>query len=110
MTVPVSMMIIGASMAEINLSELFCDIKLLVFSFMHLIIIPIIVILPIMKIITQPEIIGITLVVIATPVGSLAAMMAQEYGGDYRLASKGVAITTLLSVGTIPLVFAVLGL
>lgn len=110
MTVPVSMMIIGASMAEIHLSELFYNVKLLIFSMLHLLVVPILVILPVRKIIMQPEIVGVTLVVLAAPVGSLAAMMAQEYGGDYRLASKGVAITTLLSVVTIPLLFAVLGL
>lgn len=110
MTVPISMMIIGASMTEIHLSELFCDVKLLLFSLLHLVAVPILVILPVMKMVTQPEIVGVTLVVLATPVGSLAAMMAQEYGGDYRLASRGVAVTTLLSVVTIPLVFAVLGL
>ena len=44
---------------------------------------------------------------LSTPVGSMTAMLAQEYNGDYGLASRGVAITTLLSVITIPIVSAI---
>ena len=29
------------------------------------------------------------MVMLATPVGSMTAMLAQEYDGDYELASKG---------------------
>lgn len=43
----------------------------------------------------------------ATPVGSMTVMLAQQYNGDYRLTSRGVALTTLLSVITMP--FFVLG-
>ena len=40
----------------------------------------------------------------------MAAMLAQQYDADYRTASKGIALTTLLSVVTMPLMFVVLGL
>ncbi|MFQ8979393.1 MAG: hypothetical protein ACLRZF_02930 [Waltera sp.] len=41
----------------------------------------------------------------ATPVGSMTVMLAQQYNGDYRLTSRGVALTTLLSVITMPFLF-----
>ena len=41
---------------------------------------------------------GVCLVMMATPVGSMTAMLAQQYGGDYETASRGVALTTVLSV------------
>ena len=44
------------------------------------------------------------MVMLATPVGSMNAMLAQQYGGDYETASKGVALTTILSVATMPLI------
>jgi hypothetical protein len=44
------------------------------------------------------------MVMLATPVGSMTAMLAQQYEGDYEMASKGVALTTVLSVVTMPLV------
>ncbi len=49
---------------------------------------------------------GVIMIMLSTPVGSMTAMLAQEYQGDYALASKGVAITTILSVATIPIVSA----
>ena len=40
----------------------------------------------------------------------MTAMLAQRYEGDYELASKGVALTTLMSVVTIPLVSFLTGI
>ena len=48
-----------------------------------------------------------SLVMMATPAGSMTAMLAQQYGGDYETASRGVALTTVLSVITMPLLAAV---
>lgn len=50
---------------------------------------------------------GVCLIMLATPIGSMTAMLAQQYDGDYMLASKGVSLTTILSVLTIPLVSAI---
>ncbi len=110
MTVPVSMMIIGASLAGLKLSKLLLDVRLLLFAAIRLLLIPVAGMFLVCRFVTQPQLLGVTLVVLATPVGSLTAMLAQEYGGDYMLASRGVALTTLLSVLTIPVVFAVTGL
>ncbi len=44
------------------------------------------------------------MVMLSVPVGSMTSMLAQEYDGDYELTTKGVVLTTLLSVVTIPLV------
>ena len=52
----------------------------------------------------NPVILGVCMVMLATPVGSMNAMLAQQYGGDYETASKGVALTTILSVATMPLI------
>ena len=52
---------------------------------------------------------GVCLVMLSTPVGSMTAMLAQQYGGDYELDSRGVALTTLLSVVTMPAVSMLAG-
>ena len=52
---------------------------------------------------------GVCMVMLATPVGSMTAMLAQQYEGDYEMASKGVALTTILSVVTMPVVSMILG-
>ena len=53
---------------------------------------------------------GVCMVMIATPVASMTAMLAQQYDGDYELASRSVALTTILSVVTMPLVSVIVGI
>lgn len=107
LSAPLSMMVIGASFATMNLKELFCDVKLLLFSVIKLIVLPIIGTLIAKQWIDNWALCGVIMVMLSTPVGSMTAMLAQEYDGDYILASKGVAITTILSVITIPIVSAI---
>lgn len=104
LTAPLSMMVIGASLAAIDLKKLFTDARLLVFSVFKLILIPVAGMLVIKQFVSSEIICGVCMVMLATPVGSMTAMLAQQYDGDYEMASKGVALTTILSVATMPLV------
>ena len=104
LTAPLSMMVIGASLATIDLKKLFTDGKLLLFSAVKLLLIPIAGVLIIRQFVDNDMICGVCMVMLATPVGSMTAMMAQQYDGDYEMASKGVALTTILSVITMPVV------
>ena len=110
LTAPLSMMLIGASMTKIKGRDLLSDHKLLIFSVIKMILIPVCGMLLIMQFDINPLFKGVCLIMLATPVGSMTAMLAQQYDGDYELASKGVALTTVLSVVTIPLLSAVLGI
>ncbi len=98
------MMVIGASLATINLKKLFTDLRLLLFSVIKLLVLPAVGVMVIRQFVDNEVILGVCLVMLATPVGSMTAMLAQQYDGDYEMASKGVALTTILSVATIPLV------
>lgn len=109
LTAPISMMVIGASLATMNLRQLFTDWKLMVFSLIKLLIIPVAGIFLVSQLVDSKVICGVTMIMLATPVGSMTAMLAQEYGGDYEMASKGVALTTILSVATMPLVNLMIG-
>lgn len=109
LTAPLSMMVIGASLATIDLKKLFTDARLLLFSFFKLLVIPIIGMLIIRQFVESEVICGVCMVMLATPVGSMTAMLAQQYDGDYEMASRGVMLTTVLSVVTMPLVSMLLG-
>lgn len=104
LTAPLSMMVIGASLATIDLKKLFTDGKLILFSVIKLLLIPIAGVFIIRQFVDNHMICGVCMVMLATPVGSMTAMMAQQYDGDYEMASKGVALTTMLSVITMPVV------
>lgn len=107
-TAPLSMMVIGASFAGADFKKIFADGKLLVFSLLKLLVIPAAGYFLVKLWIYDPVMQGIILVMLGTPVGSMVAMIASEYGGDVELATKGVTLTSLLSVGTLSLLFVVL--
>ncbi len=104
-TGPLSMLVIGDSLAQIRLKELFTDVRLLIFSAVKLLLMPALLLWGLGFFITDPMFRGVCLVMTATPVGSMTVMLAQQYDGDYRLTSRGVALTTILSVATMPFLF-----
>ncbi len=107
LTAPLSMMIIGASLVQMPIKELFLDKKLLLFSLVKLLLLPAVWMIMVNRVAEQEILRGVCLVMMATPAGSMTAMLAQQYGGDYETASRGVALTTVLSVITMPLLAAV---
>ncbi|MGN1180586.1 MAG: AEC family transporter [Suilimivivens sp.] len=109
LTAPLSMMVIGASLATLDMKKLFTDGKLLLFSALKLLVIPVLGLLVIRQFVDNDIICGVCMVMLATPVGSMTAMLAQQYDGDYEMASRGVALTTILSVATMPVVSMIVG-
>lgn len=110
LTAPLSMLVIGASFGSMNLKKLFLDKRQLLFALIKLIIIPVIGITLLSLFIHNRDVLGVCLVVLAAPVGSMTVMLAQQYEGDYELVARGIALTTILSVITIPLVSMILKL
>lgn len=104
LTGPLSMLVIGISIAAMELKDLFTDVKLLKFAFVKLLVVPVAVMLLVCQVIDNQLICEVFLVMMATPAASMCAMLSQQYGGDYELAAKGVALTTILSVITMPIV------
>ena len=110
LTAPLSMLVIGQSFTEFQLKDLFTDIRLLLFAAIKLLVIPIAGLFLLQQFVADEKILIVCLVMLGTPVASMTAMLAQQYDSNYELASKGVALTTILSVVTIPLVSAIMGL
>jgi predicted permease len=96
------MMVIGYSLSKICLKDLFLDKMLFIFSVIKQFIIPLAGIFLIQNLISDKLLIQVFFIILATPVGSMVAMFAQ--GSDTEsLAAKGVALTTILSIISIPL-------
>ena len=104
LTGPLSMLVIGISIAAMELKDLFTDVKLLKFALIKLLAVPVAAMLLVCQVIDNRLICEIFLVMMATPAASMCAMLSQQYGGDYELSAKGVALTTILSVVTMPIV------
>lgn len=104
LTGPLSMLVIGRSFLDFKVKDLFLDVRLLLFSLIKLVVIPVIGLSLIKCFVTDTTVLQVALVMLATPVASMVAMMVQQYEGNVSLASRGVALSTLLSVLTLPLV------
>lgn len=106
--VPISMMLIGASLAQGGKKEFFTDIRMYAFSAVKMLLIPISVALLIRIIpgINQWEAItkGVFILMLSMPVGSIVVMLAKQCGADEIECTKGSIVSTLLSVLTIPIV------
>ena len=107
LTAPLSMMVIGASFLDVEWKGVLRDAKLIGFVFLRLLVIPIAGMFVLRQVVHNPILLGVCFVTLATPSGSMAAMMARQYEGDYKTASKGIGLTTILSVATMPLLFAI---
>ncbi len=110
LTAPLSMMVIGASVVNMNFKELFGDVRLLVYCGIRQLLLPVAGVLIARLVgVNDTKLLGVTMVMLACPVGAMMTMLSREYGGDYELASRGVALSTIMSVATIPAVSMILG-
>ena len=103
MTGPLSMILIGATLAHMDWRMLL-DRSVLFMSFLRLIAFPLIFALGLKAVGVDEMTMNICVILLAMPVASNTAAMAERYGGDYVFASACVSVSTLLSVLTVPVI------
>lgn len=103
MTAPLSMILIGVTLSHMNWRMLL-DRSVLLISFLRLIAFPLLFIL-LLKLTHADEMtMNISVILLAMPVASNTAAMAERYGGDHVFASACVSVSTLLSIITVPVI------
>ena len=103
MTSPLSMILIGATLARMDWRKLM-DKTVLLTSFLRLLAFPLLFAV-LLKLAHADEMtMNICVILLAMPVASNTAAMAECYGGDYVFASACVSVSTLLSVITVPVI------
>lgn len=102
--VPLSMILIGASVSQGGKKEFFQDKKMYAFMAVKMLAIPICAAL-LLKLVPWPSLVeGVFVLMLAMPVGSMVVMLAAESGNDAIECTKGSILTTLVSVLTIPII------
>ena len=102
--VPMSMILIGASMAQQDWKKLFQDGKIYLFLVIRLLLIPIVAALIIGRLSLDPQIAGLFILMLAMPVGSIVVLLATDRGADETCCIRGSVLSTLFSVITIPII------
>lgn len=108
LTVPAAMLLIGASLAVVPLRSIFTEWRLYALSVIKLFLLPVLVYLVLRLLPIHEMMLKVTVVMWALPVATNATLLATQYGGDEAMASKGVLLTTLLSMATIPILMMLL--
>ncbi len=107
---PLSMISIGVSIACYPLKEIITNKTLYFMSVIRLMIIPFIAYFLTSLLVKNTMIVQMVTIALAMPAASMVAMGANEYHGDVKIASFGVALSTLLSMITIPIMLILLGI
>jgi len=102
--IPLSMIMTGVSLAKMPLKEVFRDIKMYQFTFLKMLVIPIIAALLIRYVSVNPVLAGIMVLMFGMPNGSMPVMLAVDYGLDSSICSRGIVLTTILSLITLPII------
>ena len=103
MTAPLSMILIWATLSGMNWKMLL-DKTVLATSFFRLIAFPLLFAVALRLLQVDQMTMNICVILLAMPVASNTAVMAERYGGDFAFASACVSVSTLLSVLTVPVI------
>lgn len=108
-TIPLSMMLIGASVAKMDVKDILGDVRMYVFLLLKMLLFPLFVLLIFRNLLNfwnlsvDSVLFGIFILEMGMPVGNVTALIAQEKGADPKFCSKGIVLSTLVSILTIPL-------
>lgn len=108
MTTPLSMILIGALISEIDIAKLVSNSKVYLVALFKLILMPFATAFILKYMGFNEMVISICTLMAAMPAGATNAIFAKQFDSEPLFASIGVFITTLLSILTLPLVVFVL--
>ncbi len=103
-TTPLSMMFIGFILSDLHPKDLVRHWRDFAIAGLRLMIIPALVFGILTLVGMEGELLAVPVLIAAMPAAANTAILANRYGADDQLASRIIFITTLLSVGTVPLV------
>lgn len=106
LTAPLSMMMIGSSLAVYPIKDSFTDWRSYVFAFVRLMIVPFVTMILCRLLHIDAYYANITIITNAMPVGSMVLMLATQYNANVKIVTRNIVVSTLLSVITIPIVVA----
>ena len=106
-TTPLAMILIGATLATMDVKSIFNDWHVYFYSAVKQIVIPLLFWPALKFLIHDPFILAVVFILILMPVANTSVLFATEYDGDEKLAAKTIFITTVMSIVTVPLLLMI---
>ncbi len=102
--VPLSMILIGCSLAAAHIPSLLKNIRIYGFILIKMLALPILCSFLTAWLPFDHMILRLFLIMLSMPAGSMVVLVTEEYGGQTDCAASGVVLSTLASIITIPIV------
>ena len=102
MNTPLAMIVVGTYIAKLSLRDFFSDADVYRVVLYRLILLPLVYLGLACLVNPDPEILITSTILLSAPVAGNTVLFAVLFGGDAKLACKTVALTTLLSIFTMP--------
>ncbi len=99
-----AMVVVGASLAKVDIVSVFKQIKMYAFILLRFLAFPIAVSFLLRLFIHDELIYGVMVLMTSVPAANLPLMRVEEIGGDGEVLSRGIILSTVASLATIPLV------
>lgn len=111
MTAPLAMMLVGSFLLDVKWKEMFLDVRTILFTLMKMIVLPVAITFIVSLFVKNVYVLSVCMAALATPPGNVLALLASIYNKEaYPTALAGIAMTTLVSVVTMPIAFWLGGL
>lgn len=104
---PLAMLILGAFLVKVDVLNAFKNKQLYLVCFLRLLLIPLLSVFTVSLLKIEPTIAKTVLICAACPVATVTSLFASKYELDSVYASEVVAISTILSIVTIPLIIII---
>ena len=103
-TIPMSMIVVGMSLGRAQIKDFLCDVRIYFMCFIRMLIIPILAAFVIKNLHFNPIVMGTFVLELSMPCGSVIGMLVTECGGDGDYCMKGILLSSVVSMITIPIV------
>ena len=108
LTTPMCMLVIGCSLAQMPLKTVFSRWRVYVLAAVKMLLVPVLAYALLHRFVTNELILGVTIVILSMPVATNVPIICCQCNQDEDLGASGVFLTTLLSIGSIPLIMQLL--
>lgn len=108
-TSPLAMMLVGLAIAEADLRRVLGNWRLWGFSATRFLLVPAVCYLLLAPVVPDALSLGVFIVMLAMPTGSMAAAIASTYGRPGELLSQGTIVSTIASFVIVPVLMALMG-
>ena len=106
-TVFLSMALLGVSIARSKIAESVKDMRIWGYVALRMILLPIVIVFVMKALSFDPVATLAMCLMAAVPVGNLPMIQAEKIGEDTTILSSGVAVTTVVSIGTITILTSI---